>query len=101
VGYAQASAIIEIVGNSRRKQGEVGYNMAAQEPILVPLEALLRRGQEEGEFRPFDVQVMAVTIRLAIDVAPCLIAANPNLDVNSYAQELVALFDRATRRELP
>jgi hypothetical protein len=42
---------------------------------------------------------MAVTIRRAIDAVPPLFAANPNLDVDSYARELVMLFDRATQKE--
>jgi len=42
---------------------------------------------------------MAVTIRRAIGAVPSLFAANPNLDEESYARELVTLFDRATRKE--
>ena len=60
---------------------------------------LLRQGQEEGDFRPFDVRVMAVTIRRAIDALPSLFTSVPDLDVESYGQELVTLFDRATRKE--
>jgi hypothetical protein len=52
-----------------------------------------------GDFWSFDPRVMAVTIRRAIDVAPSLYAANPNLDVASYSKEMVTLFDRATRKE--
>jgi hypothetical protein len=39
---------------------------------------------------------MAITIRQAIDVVPRWLSANPNLDVEAYARELVTLFDRAT-----
>ncbi len=62
-------------------------------------EHLLRQGQEEGEFRAFDLRVMAVTIRRAIDAVAPLLAAHPTLDTDLYAQELVTLFDRATRKE--
>jgi hypothetical protein len=44
----------------------------------------------------FDLRVMAITIRQAIDVVPRWLSANPNLDVEAYARELVTLFDRAT-----
>lgn len=37
--------------------------------------------------------------RRAIDALPLLFVANPNLDADLYARELVALFDRATRKE--
>ena len=35
----------------------------------------------------------------AIDAIPPLFVANPNLDEEAYAQGLVTLFDRATRKE--
>ncbi len=42
---------------------------------------------------------MAVTIRGAIDAVAPFFLANPNLDADLYARELVTLFDRATRKE--
>jgi AcrR family transcriptional regulator len=94
----QMVALLEIALNFRTADGKLRYN-GTEEWILTALEALLRQGQEEGEFRAFDLRVMAVTIRRAIDAVAPLFAANPNLDVESYAQELVTLFDRATRKE--
>lgn len=95
----QMLALVEIANNSRTQDGRPRYTIAWQGPILADLEALLRQGQKEGNFRSFDPRVMAVTIRRAIDVVPSLIAANPDLDVESYAREVVTLFDRATRKE--
>ena len=92
-------ALLEIALNFRTADGKLRYGGTTEEWILTALEALLRQGQEEGEFRAFDLRVMAVTIRRAIDAVAPLFAANPNLDVESYAQELVTLFDRATRKE--
>jgi AcrR family transcriptional regulator len=94
----QMVALLEIALNFRTADGKLRYS-GTEEWILTALEALLRQGQEEGEFRAFDLPVMAVTIRRAIDAVAPLFAANPNLDVESYAQELVTLFDRATRKE--
>ena len=91
-------ALLEIALNFRTADGKLRYR-GTEEWILTALEALLRQGQEEGEFRAFDLRVMAVTIRQAIDVVASLLAAHPNLDTDSYAQELVTLFDRATRKE--
>ena len=92
----QMMAIMEIVLNVRTEDGKLRYSRATEEPVLKALEILLRRGQHNGEFRAFDLRVMAVTIRQAIDVVPRLLAANPNLDGEAYARELVTLFDRAT-----
>jgi AcrR family transcriptional regulator len=91
-------ALMEIALNMRTEDGKLRYG-ATEEWILAPLEALLRQGQDEGDFRPFDLRVMAVTIRRAIDAVPFLFATTPDLDVEAYGRELVELFDRATRRE--
>ncbi len=91
-------ALLEIALNFRTADGKLRYR-GTEEWVLTALEALLRQGQEEGEFRAFDLRVMAVTIRQAIDAVAPLLAAHPNLDTDLYAQELVTLFDRATRKE--
>jgi AcrR family transcriptional regulator len=95
----QMMAIMEIVINFRTEDGKLRYNVATEESVLAALEALLRKGQQEGEFRVFDLRVMAVAIRRSIDALPPLFVANPNLDADVYARELVTLFDRATRKE--
>ena len=91
-------ALLEIALNYRTADGKLRYS-GTEEWILTALEALLRQGQEDGEFRAFDPRVMAVTIRRAIDAVAPLLAAHPHLDTDSYARELVTLFDRATRKE--
>lgn len=91
-------ALLEIAHNFRTAEGKLRYS-GTEEWILTPLEALLRQGQTEGDFRAFDLHVMAVTIRRAIDAVAPLLATHPNLDTASYARELVTLFDRATREE--
>ncbi len=92
----QMMAIREIALNFRVADGKLRSGLVTEEPVLEALEAILRKGQHDGEFRVFDLRVMAVTIRQAIDAVPRLLAANPNLDVEAYARELVTLFDRAT-----
>jgi hypothetical protein len=95
----QMMAITEIVLNSRTEEGKPRFGAATAEPVHAPLQALLRKGQEAGDFRDFDVRVMAGTIRAAIDALPPLFIANPSLDAELYARELTTLFDRATRKE--
>ena len=95
----QMTAIIDIVRNVRTEDGQLRYHPGSEEPALEALEAMLRQGQDEGEFRAFDLRVMAVTIRGAIDAVGLFLVAHPTLDGEVYAQELVTLFDRATRKE--
>jgi TetR/AcrR family fatty acid metabolism transcriptional regulator len=95
----QMMAIMEIAINFRTEDGKLRYGAATERPVLTALEAILRKGQQEGEFRAFDLHVMAVTIRRAIDALPPLFIADPTLDADVYARELVTLFDRATRKE--
>jgi len=97
--HMQMMAIIEIALNFRQKDGQPHFNAANEEPLLATLEALLCKGQQDGEFRAFDPHVMAVTIRRAIDAVSPLLATYPDLDVDAYGRELMTLFDRATRRE--
>ena len=92
-------ALLEIALNFRTADGKLRYGGTSEEWILSALEALLCQGQEDGEFRAFDLRVMAVTIRRAIDAVAPMLAAHPSLDTDSYARELVTLFDRATRKE--
>lgn len=95
----QMMAIMEIAIHVRTEEGKLRYGTPTEQPVLTALKTLLRKGQEEGDFRAFDLHVMAVTIRRAIDALPPLLIADPDLDVDLYAQELVTLFDRATRKE--
>ena len=64
-------------------------------------EQILAWGQREGAFRPFDVAVMAATIIEALDYIPQQLVADPDLDLDAYADELVELFSRATRADNP
>ena len=94
----QVTALVEIMTNFRTGDGKLRYDVQAEEPILAGLEAFLRKGQQDGDFRTFDTRVMAVTMRRAIDALPHLLTASPDLDLDAYARELVELFDRATRK---
>ncbi|WP_182349154.1 TetR/AcrR family transcriptional regulator [Tomitella gaofuii] len=60
---------------------------------------LLWEGQTRGEFRDFNVDVMARTVRQALDGALAHVAAGG--PVQPYASELQALFDAATRSAAP
>jgi TetR/AcrR family transcriptional regulator, fatty acid metabolism regulator protein len=93
-------AILEIFLNARGEDGRALLDEKSLDFTVTSLHQLLAHFQAAGDFRPdFDPQVMAVAIRGAIDQVPPRLARDRSLDVDRYAGELAALFDRATRPE--
>jgi TetR/AcrR family transcriptional regulator, fatty acid metabolism regulator protein len=92
-------ALFEIAMNARRADGGlvIGPDQLAER--AANLEALLNAGQRSGEFRRFNMRVMALTIIQAIDGVPPLLAREPKFDVKLYAKEVATLFALATRKE--
>lgn len=60
---------------------------------------ILREGQERGEFADFPVRSTTTAVRGAIDGAVLQLSHDPGFDVTGYVEDLVHLFDRATRRD--
>jgi len=59
---------------------------------------LLRTGQRYGEFRFFDVELMALAIRSVRDgVLDRIAAGSAPADLGAYTEELVTIFELATR----
>ena len=89
-------ALLEIVFNVRNKDGSLRYVVDEEDPGIIPLQEILSDGQENAEFRKFDVRHMAIAIRGAID--QFLGQLNPSRpDLDSYTTDLIDLFDRATQ----
>ena len=65
---------------------------------VAGIEELLAEGQRNGEFREFDPHVVAVMIKQAIEAAGLEFAIDPDTDLAAFTAEIVAMFDRATRR---
>ena len=65
------------------------------------VEELLHLGQRRGEFRDFDVRIVASAVQRSVEALPALLAQDPGTDCEHYARELVTLFDLATRRGAP
>ena len=78
--------------------GGVDYDADAERESISGIGEILRWGQAEGVFRAFDVQVMATTIQRSLDGIPLAQSTNPDLDLDTYARELVELFTLATRK---
>ena len=79
--------------------GGVAWDADAQQESTSGITDILRWGQAEGVFRPFDIPVMATTIQRSLDGIPLAQSSDPDLDLDAYARELVELFTRATRKE--
>jgi AcrR family transcriptional regulator len=62
---------------------------------MTDVRAILTNGQNAGQFRTFDVDVMAATIRAGLDVAARHFTAGGSIE--PLRSELVATFDAATR----
>ncbi|MEO3808429.1 TetR family transcriptional regulator [Sphaerisporangium sp. B11E5] len=91
---AEMRALMEIFLNFR---GKGSYDAATDLSVLGHVEEILRRGQRDGEFREFDTRVMAVVVQRSLDGLPFLLAAEPDRDLQGYADELVTTFRLATR----
>ena len=91
--------LAEIFLNYRDTKGKLHYDRRTEEPILANLKNLLNWGQETGEFRLFDLEVVAITIRRAIDAIPPLVIQDGNFDASAYARELETVFEKAVKIE--
>jgi AcrR family transcriptional regulator len=96
---AQMRALMAIFLEFHPADGPGSYDSGTERGVLGHLEEILRAGQRAGEFRAFDTFVMASTVQRAVDGLPFLLRTRPDLDLAAYADELVTLFDRATRSE--
>jgi TetR/AcrR family fatty acid metabolism transcriptional regulator len=96
-----ARAVMNIIRAGRTADGAPAFDLAVVQPRQTGFRAVLEWGQRDGEFRPFAVGVMVETIIEALDAIPPQLAADPSLDLDAYARELVELFDRATRADTP
>jgi AcrR family transcriptional regulator len=91
------TAVMNIIRAGRVDGGKPRFDPAVGEARRIAFNNILSHGQELGEFRPFNVDVMTTTIIEALDVIPQQVVENPHLDLKAYAAELVTLFDLATR----
>jgi AcrR family transcriptional regulator len=100
-GYAMA--LLEIWTSFRTSDGLRLDEAAAQSKpdgdlARLDPESIFRLGQKRREFRAFDPQAMAIALRQAIDGAVLHSSRDPHFDIDAYCEELVTIFDLATRR---
>ncbi|MEV4171465.1 TetR/AcrR family transcriptional regulator [Nonomuraea sp. NPDC049709] len=94
---AEMRAATEIFLNFRPEGGSSAQDAATNLSALSHIERLLAWGQESGEFGRFNTRVMAMAVQRSLDGLPFLLEADPDADLDEYAEELAALFARATR----
>ena len=71
------------------------FDVRAEDVAIV--ERVLQLGQDMGRLGAFDARVMAALMKAAVDDLLTQFADDPELDLEAYAAELAALFERATR----
>jgi TetR/AcrR family fatty acid metabolism transcriptional regulator len=93
----EMTAIAEIWTAFRDASGRphLDARTLGEERALV--EAALTAGQVAGTLGDFSPRVIAVTMKAALDGLLGQLALDPALDLDAYRDELVALFERATR----
>jgi TetR/AcrR family transcriptional regulator, fatty acid metabolism regulator protein len=91
-------AIREIWLNFRDKDGQLRFGGQAVAGELAIVQQVFELGQANGSLGTFSAHVMAVSIKASLDALLALLADDPELDIDAYGAELVALFERATRR---
>lgn len=90
-------AIGEIWGNFRDQAGRRRFAEQAVAGELAEVQRALELGQADGSRGQFSARVMAVTIKAALDALLSQLASDPELDLEAYGEELIAMFERATR----
>ena len=94
----EINALNQITRSLRAPDGTPAFSLADYEDIYQEEEALFRRGQAEGLFRPFDTRVMAVTYQGAIDMMLSYIDSHPDTDTDGYADALADILLAAMAR---
>jgi len=90
-------ALVRIYNGFRDESGRPHSAFDVRAEDIGNVAQVLRRGQEMGRLRSFDPLVMATVIKAALDDLLIQFVDNPDLDLEAYAAELVALFECASR----
>ena len=100
----QSFALLDILTSFRTESGlrldEAASKDAPPTGDLAKLDpvSIFDLGRRSGEFRKLSPPAMAIALRSAIDGAVWQLSRDPGFDVLRYGEELVTLFDLATRK---
>ena len=90
-------AIAEIWTGFRDPDGRPYFGVQTIEPELRQVQQALAADPATGPLGQLSARVAAVSVKGALDALLEQLTADPDLDLEAYADELVALFTRATR----
>lgn len=90
-------ALVRIYNAFRDETGRPSPAFDVRADEIVTIGRVLEKGQVRGGLGDFDARTMAAVMKAALDDVLTQYANNPDLDLETYAAELVALFERATR----
>lgn len=93
----QLLALVRIYNSFRDESGHPSREFDVRAVDIATVAHVLERGQARGGLGSFNPKVMATVMKAALDELLAEYADNPELDLESYGAELVALFERATR----
>jgi TetR/AcrR family transcriptional regulator, fatty acid metabolism regulator protein len=98
----EIAAVTEIAAGVRSREGVPRFAEGPGElDGLAALQAILRRGQADGDFVDFDTRTMAWAVRNLINGVNRQRALDPEFDFDTCIHELSELLGRATRRPDP
>jgi TetR/AcrR family fatty acid metabolism transcriptional regulator len=90
-------ALVRIYNAFRDETGRPSPAFDVRANEITAVAQVLRAGRETGRLGRFDPDIMAAVMKAALDDLLDQYAANPELDLDSYGAELVAIFEAATR----
>ncbi|TYP68936.1 TetR/AcrR family transcriptional regulator [Paenibacillus methanolicus] len=96
-----STALIEIIFHSRTPDNVPYYKIGDddEDPLAAELQRILVEGQTRGEFRAFNVEVMASVIQGAIGEYMFNKKLTDTVDLEAYSDELISLFDRMVQSD--
>jgi len=95
--HREMMAIAEIWTSFRDASGRPHLDARTLDGERTLVETVLAAGQAEGTLGDFSPRVVAITLKAALDGLLAQLALEPAIDLDAYCDELVGLFDRATR----
>jgi AcrR family transcriptional regulator len=91
-------ALVRIYNSFRDESGEPNSTLLqARAHEIVAMEQILTLGQARGTLGSFSAAVVAASVKALLDDLLIQFAADPDLDIDAYGGELIAMFDRLTR----
>lgn len=94
----QLVALVEVILNLRGPDGGLRFAAEDSNQAIGPLVALLKAGQDSGDFADFDPKSVAYLLRDAIDGVGGRLRANPEFDILGFADQLITFAERAIHR---